>query len=553
MNTQQLGGQPIFILPEGSIRNTGKNVQKNNIAAAVAVADTIKSTLGPKGMDKMLVDSLGDITITNDGVTILNEMEIEHPAGKMIVEVAKTQNQEVGDGTTTAVIITGELLKRSEELLNQNVHPTIITKGFKLAKEHSIKVLNSFASKVDIKQQEILKNVAITSMMGKSAEKVSDQLANLTVSAIIEVSEEIDGKVVIDTNNIGLEKKTGGSIEDTELIKGIIIDKEIAHSDMKKVIKNAKILLLDSAIEVKELEGDAKLNINSPDQMQSFIQKEEEMLKGMVDKIVATGANIVFCQKGIDDMAQYYLSKKGISAVRRVKKSDIEKLSKATNSKTMANINDMNEKDLGYAGVVEEQKIGGESMIFVRDCKNPKAVSILVRGGTKHVVDEIERAVDDAIKGIAAALELGRILPGGGAAEIELSKQLRKFSNSFKGREQLAIQAFADAVEIIPRTLAENAGIDQLNLLVELRSAHEDGKVTAGVDVFSKSIGDMAKLNVLEPLKMKLQSIKSAEEVSEMILRIDDVISSTKSNSAGMPPGGMGGMGGMPPGGMGEF
>jgi thermosome len=542
----QLGGQPILILPEGSFRSKGKDAQRNNIAAAKAVADAVRTTLGPKGMDKMLVDTLGDVVITNDGATILDEMHIEHPAAKMMVEVAKTQDKSVGDGTTTAVVLAGELLKKAEELLDQDIHPTVITKGFRMAKTKALEVLDSIAKKVTIEDEVSLKQIANTAMTGKSAEKASEELADMAVKAIKKIAEVKGTSVSIDVDNIKLEKKEGGSMNDSQLINGVLIDKEVVHSGMLKKIEKAKVALLDSAMEVKELEGDAKISINSPEKMQAFIEQEERMLRDMVDKVVKSGANVIFCQKGIDDAAQHFMSKAGIMAARRVKKSDMEALARATGATIVTNLNDLSKNDLGYAGKVEERKIAGDQMIFVEECHQPKAVTILIRGGTEHVIDEVQRAMEDAIKGIAAALELGKIVAGGGASEIEVAKELRKYAESFKGREQLAINAFADAMEVIPRSLAENAGLDPIDKIANLRSQHDKKAVTYGLDVFSGEVQDMMKMGVIEPLKIKTQAIKSASEAAEMILRIDDVISSSgsKGGSPPMPPGrpGMGGM-----------
>ncbi len=524
----QLGGQPVLILPEGTLRTTGKDAQRNNIAAAKAVAEAVKTTLGPKGMDKMLVDSIGDIVITNDGVTILEEMEIEHPAAKMMVEVAKTQNEETGDGTTTSVILAGELLKNAEQLLDQEVHPTVITKGFKIAKEEALKILEKIARPVTLEDTEDLKKIAITAMSGKSVEKASPKLASLVVEAVRSVAEKKDGKIVVDTDNIKRLKKHGASSEETELIRGIAIDKEVVHPGMPKTIKDAKIALLDVALEVKEPETDAQIRITSPEQMQAFLEQEQKMLKEMVEKVAATGANVVFCQKGIDDVAQHYLAKKGILACRRVKQSDMEALARATGGRIVSNLEDLTKEDLGYAKLVEEKKIGGEEVTFVTGCKDPKAVTILVRGSTEHVVDEVDRSIEDAIGAVASAVEVGKILPGAGAPEAEVSKQLKEFAEKFSGREQLAIKAFADALEIVPRTLAENAGLDPIDILVQLRAAHEQGKSTYGINIFEGRIEDAFEYGVVEPLKVKRQAIISAAEAAEMILRIDDVIAAGK-------------------------
>lgn len=539
-----LGGQPILILPEGAMRTTGKDAQKNNIVAAKAVADAVRSTLGPKGMDKMLVDSIGDIVITNDGVTILEEMEIEHPAAKMMVEVAKTQNEEVGDGTTTSVILAGELLKKAEELLEQEIHPTVITKGFKIAKEEALKVMEEIAKPVSVNDTDVLHKIAVTAMSGKSVERASPRLAQLVVDAVKTVAETKDGKTTVDNDNIKREKKHGGSSEDTELVRGIVIDKEVVHPAMPKVVNDAKIALLDVALEVKETETDAEIRITSPDQMQAFIEQEQKMLKDMVEKVVASGATVLICQKGIDDIAQHYLAKKKILVCRRAKKSDMEALAKATGGRIVSNLEDLSPEDLGYAKVVEEKKVAGEAMTFIRDCKDPKAVTLLVRGSTDHVVDEVDRSVEDAIGAVASAVEVGKVVPGAGAPEAEVAKRLRKFAEQFSGREQLAIKAFADALEIVPRSLAENAGLDPIDIMVALRAAHDQGKVSYGVGVFDGVVVDAFDNGVIEPLKVKTQAIKSASEAAEMILRIDDVITASKLGRGGMP-------GGMPPG-MGE-
>ena len=538
----QLSGQPIFILPEGTLRNTGRDAQSRNISAAKTVAESVRTTLGPKGMDKMLVDSIGDVTITNDGATILGEMDIEHPAAKMIVEVSKTQEDEVGDGTTTAVVITGELLKKAENMLEEGIHPTMIIRGFRMAKNKALEVLNAYADNITIDDTKDLEKIAMTAMTGKGGESAKENLAKIAVDAVKIVAEKVDGKTVIDRENIKIEKKQGGSIEDTELIRGIVIDKEVVHPNMPKTVKNARIVLLDCALEVKNTETNAEIRITSPDQLQAFLDQESKMLKDMVRKIVASGCNVVLCQKGIDDLAQHYLAKEGITDVRRVKKSDMEKLARATGGKIVSSIDEVSKDDFGFAGIVEEKKIAGEQMIFVRECKEPKAVSILVRGGTEHVVEEVKRAMDDAVLGVAVAVEVGKVVPGGGATEIEISRLLKEYAETVGGREQLAITAFAEAVEIIPRTLAESTGKDPIDILVALRTEHEKGKKSQGVDVFNGGTMDMKEAGVIEPLKIKTQALKSASEATEMILRIDDVITA-KSGGGGMPPGG-------PPGGM---
>ncbi len=541
MNGAQLVGQPILILPEGSTRQTGKEAQKRNISAAKIVSEAVRTTLGPKGMDKMLVSSIGDVVITNDGATILDEMDIEHPAAKMMVEIAKTQEEEVGDGTTTAVVIAGELLKKAEELLDQEIHPIVIAKGFRLAKTKALEILNEVAKDVKIEDEEMLQKIAMTAMTGKSGEAAKENLAKLAVEAIKQVMEEKDGKIIIDKDDIKIEKKQGGSIDDTELVKGVVIDKEVVHPAMPKKVENAKILLVDTALEIKSTETDAKINITSPEQMQAFIDQETKMLKEIADKIIKSGCNVVFCQKGIDDLVQHYLAKAGIMAVRRVKESDMEKLAKATGGRIVTNLDEISSDDLGEAGIVEEKKLAGEEMIFVRDCKNPKSVSILIRGGTEHVVDEAKRAMEDAVLGIISTLELGKVVVGGGAVEMELAKRLREYAGQVGGREQLAIDKFAEALEVIPRTLAESAGMDPIDALVELRAEHEKGNENYGVDVINGKVADMLDMGVIEPLKIKTQAIKSASEAAEMILRIDDVITAGKISKESEKPGQFGG------------
>ena len=545
----QLGGQPILILKEGGSRTRGRDAQSMNIAAAKAVAGAVRTTLGPKGMDKMLVDTVGDVVITNDGVTILKEMDIEHPAAKMMVEVAKTQDDEVGDGTTSAVVIAGELLKKSEELLEQDVHPTVITLGYRQAAEKAQELLQTIAVDVKAKDKEILSKIAGTAMTGKNAEASKEKLCDLIVRAITLVADA-DGTV--DTENVKVEKRVGGAIEDSEIVEGMIIDKERVHPGMPKTVKAAKILLLNAAVEYKKTEVDAEISITSPDQLQLFLDEEERMIKSIVEKIKASGANVLFCQKGIDDIAQHYLSKAGILAVRRVKKSDMEKLARATGGALISSIDAISADELGVAGLVEERKVGGEEMIFVEKCKNPKAVSIIIKGGTEHVVDELGRALEDALRVVGVVVEDKKIVAGGGAPEVELSLRLREYAATQGGRIQLAIEAFASALEVIPRTLAENAGLDPIDKLVELRAAHEKGEKTYGLDVFEGKPVDMLAAGVVEPLRVKTQAIASAAEAAVMILRIDDVIASAKS--AGPSPdemaamGGAGGMGGMPGG-----
>ena len=547
----QMNGQPVYILPEGTLRDQGKNAQMKNIAPAVQVAEAVRTTLGPKGMDKMLIDSMGEIVITNDGVTILEEMEIQHPAAKMIVEVAKTQDEEVGDGTTTAAVFVGELLHKAEDLLNKHIHSTVITKGYRLAKDEALKVLDEISVSVSTKNKDTLEKLAITSMTGKSSEVAKEYLAKISIDAVLQVAEDNKNGVKVNLDQIKIEKKQGGSIEDSSLVKGILIDKERAHSRMPAKVEDAKILLLNLPVEVKETENDAQIRITNPDQLRSFVDQEEKMLKEIVDKILATGANVVICQKGIDDIAQHYLAKENVFAVRRAKKSDMDSLAKATGANVLTSLEDFDKSDLGYAGVVEEKRISGDEMIFVQDCKDPKAVSILVRGGTEHVVDEIQRAVTDAVSGIASAIVSGKVVSGGGSTEAAIALALKTYADKVGGREQLAIIAFAEAMEVIPRTLAENAGLDPIDILVGLRSEHDKGNVHHGIDVYKNKIVDMMKMGVIEPLKIKTQAIQSATEAAEMILRIDDVIAASRLSGGGpspmdmMPPGGMGGMGGM--------
>ncbi|MGA9188587.1 MAG: thermosome subunit beta [Methanosarcina sp.] len=550
-----MAGQPIFILKEGSKRTRGRDAQSNNIMAAKAVAEAVRTTLGPKGMDKMLVDSMGDVVITNDGATILKEMDIEHPAAKMVVEVAKTQDEEVGDGTTSAAVVAGELLKKAEDLIEQEIHPTIIASGYRLAAEKAVEVLNSLAMTVEMSDRNLLISIAETAMTGKGAESSKKLLSKIAVDAVTSVVDTTDGKNSVERDNINVIKKVGGRVEDSELIRGMIIDKERIHPNMPQKIKDAKIILLNTAIELKDTEVDAEISITSPDQLQSFLDQEEQMLKRIVQKVIGSGANVVFCQKGIEDLAQHYLAKAGIFAVRRVKKSDMEKLARATGGKLITNLDEVTPEDLGYAGLVEEKKVGGDNMTFVTGCNNPKAVTILLRGGTEHVVDSVTSALEDALRVVAVAIEDEKLVAGGGSPEVEVALRLQEYAATLEGREQLAVKAYAEALEVIPRTLAENAGLDPIDMLMELRSQHEKGIKTAGLDVFEGKVVDMWKNFVVEPLRVKTQVINAATESAVMILRIDDIIASTRAagpeegmgGMGGMPPG-MGGMGGMPPG-----
>jgi thermosome len=543
-----IGQTPVFILKEGTKRDKGKGAQFNNITAARAIADSVRSTLGPRGMDKMLVDSMGDVVITNDGVTILKEIDVEHPAAKMLVEVAKTQDEECGDGTTTAVILAGELLKKAEILIEQNVHPTVISGGYRSAAMKAREILEDVAIKVDPSDKETLMDIARTSMISKSVSSSRNLLADVAVKAVSAVAEKReDGTWYVDDDNIQVVKKQGGSTDDTRMISGIIVDKEAVHPAMPKHVDKAKIALVDAALEVKKTEIDAKIEITDPSQMRAFLDEEEHMLKKMVEIVKKSGATVLFCQKGIDDLAQHYLAKEKIYAVRRVKKSDMEKLAKATGANLVTKLDDLNADDLGVAEHVEEQKIADDRMTFVTGCKNPKAVSILIRGGTEHVVDEIDRSLNDAISVVSVAYEDGKLVTGGGSTAMELALKLRDYAASVGGREQMAIDAFASAMEVVPTALSENAGLDPIDVLIELRQAHKGGKKFAGVNVFTGKIVDMKKEKVLEPIRVGRQAISSATDAAVMILRIDDVIASKGGAPGGKGPRGppMGDEGGM--------
>jgi len=529
---------PVLVLREGSSRSRGKEAQHTNIMAAKIVAETVKSALGPKGMDKMLVDSMGDVTITSDGRTILDEMDIQHPAAKMMVEVAKTQDNEAGDGTTTAVILAGELLGKAEELIGKNIHPTIIIDGYKKASEKALEVLEKIAIPAESNTQEYLKKAAMTSMASKLVAEHREYLADLAVKAILAVAEKEDGKYKADVDDVKVEKKPGESLKDTKLIQGIVLDKEVVHSGMPKRVENAKIALLDTPLEIEKTEFDAKINIESPEQMEAFLKQEEEMLRDMVEKITAIGANVVLCEKGIDDMAQHFLARKGILTVRRIKKSDMEKLAKATGGKIITNMDDMSTEDLGYANLVEERKIGDDKMTFVEGCKHPRAVTILIRGGTERIVDEAERSLHDALCVVRDVVEEPKIVAGGGAPELEVSRMLKKYAETLPGREQLAVKSFAEALEAIPITLTENAGLDPIDILSELRAKHEKGEKWNGIEVHSGKVQDMTEAGVFEPLSVKKQIIKSATEAASMILKIDDVIAAGKMKTPPTPPGG---------------
>ncbi len=541
--------QPIFILKEGTERNTGNDARGNNIMAARIVAEAVKTSLGPKGMDKMLVDSFGDVTITNDGATMLKEMDIQHPAAKMMVEVSKTQDTEVGDGTTTVVVIAGELLGKATDLMDKKVHPTVVIDGYREAQEQALKVLDEVAIKVKPKDKETLKKIAKTTMSTKLVSGHSGLLSEIATDAILQVAEEANGGWKVDLDMVKVEKKPGGSMTDTALIKGLVIDKEVAHSDMPKHVHKAKIGLLDAAMEIEKTEFTSKISIETPDEMQAYLDEEEKMLRDMVKKVKDAGVTVLLCQKGIDDMVQHFLAREGIMAARRLKKSDMEALAKATGAKVVSSVDEFSSNDTGYAEAVEERKIGSDKLIFVEGCKNPKAVSILVRGGTERIVDEAERSIHDALCVVKDVVETPRIVAGGGAVDVEIARRLRAYAEKLKGRERLAVAAFADAVEVIPTTLAENAGMDPIDAMAELQSRHAKGEKWVGVEAIEGKITDMEKIEIIEPMVVKAQAIKSATEAATMLLKIDDVIASAKSK--GPPPGaegGMGGMGGMPGG-----
>jgi len=529
--------QPIYIMPESTERTMGKDAQRNNILAAKLVSDSVKTTLGPKGMDKMLVDGVGDITVTNDGVTILDKMEIEHPAAKMMVEIAKTQESEVGDGTTTAVMLAGRLLENAEKLLDMKIHPTVITKGYNIALDKAKQFLSELS--IDFENREdVLKHIVMTAMTGKGAESVKEKFASIIVEAI----QQIKDNSSIDLNNIKILKNKSEGIEDTELIKGIVVDKQRVSVDMPKKIEDARIALVSDALEAKNLDN-AKFSVTSPEQMQDFVNKEEAMLKEIVNKIKMSGANVIFCQKGIDDIVQYYLAKENIYACRRVAKSDMESLAFATHGRIISNLNELTPTELGRARIVEEIKQGDEPMTYVKGCENPKALTILIHGGSEHVIDEMQRSLEDGLGDVAAVIKDKKIVPGAGAIEIELSKRLKEFSNTLSGREQLAVQEFANALEYIPLTLAENAGLDPIDILTELKSRHDNQDKNIGINIFNNRIEDVLNVGIIEPAKVKRQALNSATEVAIMILRIDDVLASKTQAGSGTGAGvGMPGM-----------
>ncbi len=549
MSVQQgsAGGMPVLILKEGASQTKGRDAQKNNIAAAKLIAEVVKTSLGPRGMDKMLVDGLGDVTITNDGATILKEIDVQHPAAKMMVEISKATDNEVGDGTSSVVVLAGALIEKAEELITKDVHPTIIVDGYRKSALKAIEIFNHLAQKIDGGNKSELIKVARTSMQTKLVVKESTEISEVVVNAALQVSEQNESGYVVDIDDVKVEKKAGGSLRDTKLIEGIVLDKEVVHGGMPKRVEKAKIALINSALEIEKTEFDAKININSPDQMKMFLEEENRMLKSMVDKIISSGANVAICQKGIDDVAQHYLAKSNVLAVRRVKESDMTKLSRATGARMVNNLEDLGPKDLGMADLVEERKVETDKWVFIEGCKHPKAVTILIRGGSQRVVDEAERSVHDALSVTKDVMEKPMIVAGGGSPESYVAGKLREWSSTLSGREQLAADKFAESLEVIPLALAENAGMDPIDTLTELRSKQTKGSKWSGIDARSGKIVDMSKLDIVEPLSVKEQIIKSATEVASMILRIDDVIASSKSGAGG-PPGG----GGMPPG-MGEM
>jgi thermosome len=529
MSAAEVGvAQPVIILKEGTQRSRGRDAQSSNIMVAKIIAESMRTSLGPRGMDKMLVDSFGDVVITNDGATILKEMDVEHPVAKMLVEVAKAQDSEVGDGTTTAVVLAGELLAKAEELIEKEVHPTVIIDGYRKAAVKALEILDEISHPVSPNDRDMLIKVAKTSIASKLVSEEADYLSNLAVDAVLKIAEKVDGKWEVDLDNILLVKKSGQSLRDTKLIEGIVLDKEVVHPDMPKIVRNAKIAILDAPLEIEKTEFDAKLHIETPEQMKAFMKQEEDMLREMVNKVISVGANVVICQKGIDDLAQYFLAKAGILAVRRVKKSDMDKLAKATNGRVISRIDDLTPEDLGRAALVEERRVGEDKMVFIEGCENPKSITILIRGGTQRIVDEAERSLKDAINVVKDVIVEGKVVAGGGAPEIEVAMRLRDYANTLAGKEQLAVNKFAEALEIVPSQLAENAGMDPIETIVNLTSEHKKGNKWAGVDVFNAKIADMFKRDVVEPLLVKKQTIKSAVEAASMILKIDDIIAASR-------------------------
>ena len=534
---QQTPNGPVLVLKESALQQKGRDAQKNNIAAAKLVADLVKTSLGPRGLDKMLVDSLGDVTITNDGATILKEIDAQHPAAKMMVEVSKTIDTEVGDGTTSSVVFAGALLEKAEKLLEKDVHSTVIVDGYQAAAEKSLELLAGFAKSVKPDDQESLIKIAKTSMQSKLISEDSEPLSKLVVGAILKIAEKNGDAYSVDLDNLKVEKKSGASIQDTALIKGIVLDKEIVHSGMPTKIQKAKIALVNAALEVEKTEMSAEIRISDPTQMQMFLEEENRMLKEMVTKLHNAGTNVLICQKGIDDISQHYLAKHGILAVRRVKESDMTKLAKATGGRITTNLDDITEKDLGYADLVQQKKIETDKWVFIEGCKNPHSVTILIRGGSQRVVDEVDRSIHDSLMVVKDVIETPSIVTGGGSAEAYLAGQLNEYADSFDGREQLAVKQYAEALESIPLTIAENAGMDPIDTIISLRAKQNSGKKGAGINARESKIGDMNSLSILEPLVVKEQIIKSATETACMILRIDDVIAISGGPSSGGPPG----------------
>ena len=533
---QQTPNGPVLVLKESALQEKGRDAQKNNIMAAKMVCDIVKSSLGPRGLDKMLVDSLGDVTITNDGATILKEIDAQHPAAKMMIEISKTVDTEVGDGTTSSVIFAGTLLAKAEELLKKDVHSSVIIEGFQAASEKALEILAEISKKVTPEDRETLLKVASTSMESKLISEDSESLSKIVVDSIMNITEISDEKSSVDLDNLKVEKKAGGSIQDTALIKGIVLDKEVVHSGMPTKIQQAKIALLNTAMEIEKTEMSAEIRINDPTQMQMFLEEENRMIKTMVDKIHAIGANVVICQKGIDDMAQHFLSKHGILAVRRVKESDMTKLAKATGGRITSNIEDISDKDLGAANLVQQKKVESDKWVFIEGCKNPQSVTLLIRGGSQRVVDEVDRSIHDALMVVKDVIEKPEIVAGGGAPEAVLASFLRDWSERFEGREQLAINKFAEALEVIPLTIAENAGMDPIDTMVKLRAKQSEGKKWTGINAKEGRVTDMLSQNIVEPVVVKEQIIKSATEAASMILRIDDVIAISGGSGGGMPP-----------------
>ena len=535
---QQGPNGPVLVLKESALQQKGKDAQQNNIAAAKLVAELVKSSLGPRGLDKMLVDSLGDVTITNDGATILKEIDVQHPAAKMIVEISKTVDNEVGDGTTSSVVFGGALLARAEDLLKKDVHSSTIIEGFQAASEKVLEIYSQLSKKIQPDDKASLLKIASTSMQSKLISEDSSSLSKIVVDAILSIATKKGDQYFVDLENIKVEKKPGGSIEDTQIVKGIVLDKEIVHSGMPTRIEKANIALINSALEIEKTEMSAEIRITDPTQMQMFLEEENRMLKTMVDKLHDVGANVLICQKGIDDIAQHYLSKHGIMAIRRVKESDMIKLSKATDGRVISNLDDLTEKDLGSADLAHQKKVESDKWVFIEGCKHPQSVTLLIRGGTQRVIDEVDRSIHDSLMVVKDVIEKPEIVAGGGAPESFAASQLKEWADNFSGREQLAIKKYAEALEVIPLTISENAGMDPIDTMATLRSKQSQGQKWTGIDAKNTKIADMMAINVLEPIVVKEQIIKSATEAACMILRIDDVIAIS---------GGPGGGGGMPP------